>query len=54
MVDFGLEQGLSDFEAAGIAGYVGDFKRAKTPLQAERCRLWVDTNYSSSSPIISS
>ena len=45
MVDFGSEQGLSDFETAGIAGYVEDFKRAKTPLRAKRCRLWMDTNY---------
>jgi hypothetical protein len=30
MVDFGSEQGLSNFETAGIAGYVEDFKRAKT------------------------
>jgi hypothetical protein len=34
MVDIGLEQGLSNFETAGIAGYVEDFKRAKTPLWA--------------------
>jgi hypothetical protein len=32
MVDFGSEQGLSNFETAGIAGYSEDFKRAKTPL----------------------
>jgi hypothetical protein len=38
MVDFGLEQGLSNFETAGIAG-VKDFKRAKTPLWAKRCRM---------------
>jgi hypothetical protein len=51
MVDFGLQQGLSDFEPhgvavsaiAGIVGYVEDFKRAKTPLRAKRCRLWMDT-----------
>jgi hypothetical protein len=41
MVDFGSEQGLSNFETAGIAGYVEDFKRAKTPLWAKRCRLWM-------------
>ncbi len=34
-------QGLSDFETAGIARYSEDFKRAKTPLWAERCRLWM-------------
>jgi hypothetical protein len=45
MEDFGSEQSLSDFETAGIAGYVEDFKRAKTPLWAKRCRLWTDTNY---------
>ncbi len=45
MVDFGLEQGMSNFETAGIAGYVEDFKRAKTPLWAKRCRLWMDTSY---------
>jgi hypothetical protein len=43
MVDFGSEQGLSDFETAGIAGYVEEFKRAKTPLWAKRCLLWMGT-----------
>jgi hypothetical protein len=59
MVDFGSEQGLSYFETAGIAGYVEDsaekgcavrleelhcvLKRAKTPLWAKRCRLWMGT-----------
>jgi hypothetical protein len=43
MVDFGSKQGLSDFETGGIAGYVEDFKRAKTQLGAKRCRLWADT-----------
>ncbi len=47
MVDFGSEQGLSNFETAGIAGYVEDFKRAKTPLWAKRCRLWMGTNQQS-------
>jgi len=42
MVDFGLQQGLSDFETTGIVSYVEDFKRAKTPLRAKRCRLWMD------------
>ncbi len=49
MVGFGSEQGLSDFETdgvavpalAGVAGYVEDLKRAKTPLRAKRCRLWM-------------
>ena len=45
MVDIGSEQGLSNFETAGIAGYVEDFKRAKTPLWAKRCRLWMGTIY---------
>jgi hypothetical protein len=45
MVDFGSEQGLSNFETAGITGYFEDFKRAKTPLWAKRCRLWMGTNY---------
>jgi len=44
MVDFGPEQGLSDFETGGVAGYVEDLKRAKTLLRAKRCRLWMDTN----------
>jgi len=52
MVDFGSEQGLSNFETdgvavpalAGIAGYVEDFKRTKTPLRAKRCRLWMNTD----------
>jgi hypothetical protein len=52
MVDFGPEQGLSDFETdgvavpalAGVAGYVEDLKRAKTPLWAKRCRLRMGTN----------
>jgi len=52
-------QGLSDFETAGIAGYSENSadgcawrlgnrhclpKRAKTPLWAKRCRLWMGTN----------
>jgi hypothetical protein len=28
-----------------IVSYVEDFKIAKTPLRAKRCRLWMDTNY---------
>ncbi len=44
MVDIGSEQGLSNFETATIAGYVEDFKRAKTPLWAKRCRLWMGTS----------
>ena len=44
MVDFGSEQGLSNFETGGVAGYVEDFKRAKTPLRAKRCRLWMGTS----------
>ena len=44
MVDFGSGQGLSDFETGGIACYFEDFKRAKTPPRAERCRLWMVTN----------
>ncbi len=43
MVDFGSEQGLSNFETTGIASYVEDFKKAKTPLWAKRCRLWMET-----------
>jgi len=39
MVDFGFEQGLSDLETAGIVDYFEDFKRAKTPLGAKRCRF---------------
>jgi hypothetical protein len=45
MVAFGSEQGLRDFDTAGIAGYVEDFKRAKTPHWTKRCRLWIGTNY---------
>ncbi len=45
VVDFGSEQGLSNFETGGIAGYVEDFKRAETPLWAKRCRLWMDNRY---------
>ena len=53
MVGFGSEQGLSNFEThgvavsalAGIVGYLEDFKRAKTPLRAKRCRLWMGTCY---------
>ena len=43
MVGFGFEQGLSDLETGGIAGYFEDFIRAKTPLEAKRCLLWMDT-----------
>jgi hypothetical protein len=32
MVDFGSEQGLSNLETGGIAGYFEDLQRAKTPL----------------------
>ena len=45
MVDFGSEQGLSDFETGGIVNYFEDIKIAKTQLLAERCRFWTDTNY---------
>ena len=44
LVDFSSEQGSSDFETEGIAGYDEDYKRAKTPLRAKRCRLWMGTN----------
>ncbi len=44
MMDFGSEQGLSDFETTGIACYFEDLKRAKTKLWAKRCRLWMGTN----------
>jgi len=44
MVDFDLGQGLSNFETAGIMGYVEDSKRAKTSLRAKRCRLWMGTS----------
>jgi len=43
MVDFGSKQGLSDFESAVIARYFEEFKRAKTPLWAKRCHLWMGT-----------
>jgi hypothetical protein len=52
MVDFGSEQGLSNFETGGIAGYVEDLKRAKTPLRAKRCRLWMDNSYDLNPPPI--
>jgi hypothetical protein len=49
MVDFGSEQGLNDFETAGIARAISEkrdwlrhyIKGAKTPLWAKRCRLWM-------------
>jgi len=55
MVDFGFLQGLSEFSTApvrsagptgqaGIARYFEDWKPARTPPGAERCRLWMDTN----------
>ena len=44
MVDFGSAQGLGDFETAGVAGYVEDLKRAKTPRWAKRCYSWMATN----------
>jgi hypothetical protein len=44
MVDIGSEQGLSNFETAGIVSYSEYLKRAKTPLWADRCRLWMGTN----------
>jgi len=36
MVDFGSEQGLSDFETAGIAGYSED--SVKTSLRAQKSK----------------
>jgi hypothetical protein len=45
IVDFGPEQGLSDFETAGIARYFEDFKRAKTQLGAKRWFLWLGNKY---------
>ena len=45
MVDFGSEQGLSDFETTRITGYFEDFKRAKTQLWAKRCRLCMGAIY---------
>ncbi len=58
MVVFGSEQGLSNFKTdgvavtaiAGIAGYVEDFKRAKTPLWAKRFCLWMDISSKDSGP----
>jgi len=44
MVDFGFRQGPSEFSTAGIARYFEDWKRARTPPGAERCRLWMGTN----------
>jgi hypothetical protein len=44
---FAKPEGVSDFETAGLAchavGVIEDFKRAKTPLWAKRCRLWMGT-----------
>jgi hypothetical protein len=45
MGDFSSEQGLSNFETAGMAGYFENFKKAKTPLRAKRCCLWMGINY---------
>jgi hypothetical protein len=43
MVDFGSEQGLSDFETAGIVGFSEVLKKVNTPPWAKRCRLWMGT-----------
>jgi hypothetical protein len=45
MVDFGSGQGRNDFETAGVAGCVEDFKGARTQVWAKRCRFWMGTNY---------
>jgi len=42
MVGFGSEQGISFFETTGIVNYFEDFKKAKTPLRAKRCRFRMD------------
>jgi len=44
MVDFVFRQGPREFSTADIARYFEDWKRARTPPGAERCRLWMDTN----------
>ena len=44
MVDFGSEQGRSFFVTAGVARYVEDCKKARTPFWAKRCHFWMDTN----------
>ncbi len=41
MAGFVSEQGLSDFETAGIVDYCEDLKRAKTPLWVKRYRFWM-------------
>jgi len=41
IVDFGSEQGRSFFATAGVARYVEDCKKARTPFWAERCHLWM-------------
>jgi len=43
MVDFGSGQGRSFFATAGVARYVEDCKKARTPSWAERCHLWTGT-----------
>jgi hypothetical protein len=45
-VDFGSDQGRSEFETGGVACYVEDFKRARTPVWAKRCYLWMGNRYS--------
>ena len=42
MVDFGSDQLRSDLATAGVARYVEDFQRARTPGWAERCHIWMD------------
>jgi hypothetical protein len=39
VVDFGSWQGPSKFATGGVACYVEDGKRARTPPWAERCRF---------------
>jgi len=42
MAPFGSEQGLSNFETAGIVRYSEDLERAKTPLWARVVHVTLD------------
>jgi len=43
MVDFVSGQGRSFFATAGVARYVEDCKKVRTPSWAERCHFWLVT-----------
>ena len=45
MVDFGSDQGRSLFATGGVAVYVEDCKKVRTPAWAKRCYLGMKTDY---------